>query len=226
MTKKNTTRTRNWTFVCYPESLPDGWIEIIDSWHVPYVISPVHDQDLNPDGTSKKPHHHVLLMFQGIKTYEQVVELIKPLNATIPLICQSTKGLVRYMTHMDNPEKYQYRTEDIIAGAGADLAELLKPSSADRYTMIREMIQFIQDFQIMEFEEIVVYAMENKADTWFPLLCDNSAYIISSVIASKRNRFRDTGCILEGKALIDEGTGEVIQDKSYLYSHKEENEEA
>lgn len=79
----------------------------------------------------------------------------------------------------------------------------------------------------MEFEEIVVYAMENKADTWFPLLCDNSAYIISSVIASKRNRFRDTGFILEGKALIDEDTGEVIQDKSYLFSHKkEENEQA
>lgn len=224
---KQKTRTRNWTFVCYPESLPCDWLEIVDSWHIPYVISPVHDKDLNPDGTIKKPHHHVLLMFQGIKSYDQVVQLIKPLNATIPLICQSTKGLVRYMAHMDNPEKHQYKTEDIIAGAGADLAELLKPSSADRYTMIKEMIQFIQDFQIMEFEEIVVYAMENKADTWFPLLCDNSAYIISSVIASKRNRFRDTGFILEGKALINEETGEVIQDKSYLFSHtKEENEQA
>lgn len=224
MIKKNT-RTRNWTFIFYPESAPANWQEIIDGWHVPYLISPKHDKDLNPDGTPKKEHFHVLLMFQGIKSYEQIVELIEPLNGPIPQVCQSSKGMARYLCHLDNPSKFQYKVEDIIAGGGADVAELLKPSASDRYTMIREMINFIFDNEILEFEEIVIFAMENKFDTWFPLLCDNSAYIISNVIASKRNRLKDSGEILSGKNLIDKYTGEILADKSFLFSHKEEKNE-
>lgn len=224
MSVKNT-RTRNWTFVVYPESMPDNWLAIIDDWHVPYLVSPLHDKDVNPDGSVKKAHYHVLLMFQGLKTFKQISELIAPLNGPIPQICQSSKGMARYLAHLDNPEKYQYKVEDIIAGAGADLNELLKPTSYDRYTMIREMIAFVQDNGITEFEEMVIYAMENRFDSWFPLLCDNSAYIISSVISSKRNRLKDTGTILSGRSLIDSTTGEVIEDKSFLFCHKEKEED-
>ncbi|MBU5670197.1 replication protein [Peptoniphilus sp. MSJ-1] len=224
MTKKNTSRTRNWVFVVYPESLPEGWRDIIDGWHVPYLISPIHDMDKNPDGTVKKPHHHVLLMFSGLKTYQQIVDLIKPLNGPIPIMCQSVKGMARYFAHIDNPEKHQYSVEDIIAGAGADLTELLKPSSGDRYEMIGEMIQFINDNQVMEFEEIVIYAMNNKSSTWFPLLCDNSAYIISSVINSKRNRYKE-GYLLDGCNLINVETGEIASDKSFLYKNNKNDSE-
>ena len=111
------------------------------------MISPVHDKDINPDenNTLKKPHYHVLLMFDSVKTYKQVTEITEEVKATIPQIVHSPKGLARYMTHMDNPEKAQYKTEDIVALNGADLSELLKPSSQDRYSMIREMLQFIND---------------------------------------------------------------------------------
>lgn len=222
MNNKITSRTRNWVFIIYPESLPTDWREIIDGWHVPYLISPLHDKDTNPDGTPKKAHYHVLLMFPGLKSYEQIVALIEPLSGPIPLMCQSVKGMARYFVHMDNAEKYQYSVDDIVAGAGADLQDLLKPSSADRYTMIGEMIDFIQANEIMEFEEIVIYAMKNKSTTWFPLLCDNSAYIISSVITSKRNRYKDTGLVLSGSSLIDKETGEIVEDKSHLFNIKDE----
>src|SRR5699024_11179639 len=52
-------RTRNWTFVVYPESAPEDWREIIDDLHVPWIESPLHDKDVNPDGEIKKPHWHV-----------------------------------------------------------------------------------------------------------------------------------------------------------------------
>src|SRR5690625_6479633 len=89
------------------------------------------------------------------------------------------------MLHLDNPDKAQYDSSDLQAFNGADITELLKPSSADRYSMIADMLQFIDDNQIMEFEDILTYARLKKLDTWFPLLCDNSVYIIDSAIKSR-----------------------------------------
>lgn len=128
------------------------------------------------------------MLFGGVKTYEQVLEVLAPLNCPIPQKCLSLKGAVRYMAHMDNPEKYQYSVSDIHAHGGVDLAELLRPSSSERYALIRDMCLFIRENQIVEFQDLVDYAVAEKFDTWFPLLCDNSAYIIGQYIKSQRLR--------------------------------------
>ena len=191
-------RTRNWAFICYPDSAPDNWQQILDNMHIQWVESPLHDSDLNGDETEKKPHWHVLLMFDSLKSYEQVLEITKQLHATIPQICQSPKGLVRYMAHLDNPEKHQYSTSDIIGHGGVDILELLKPTAAARYYLIREMSKFVIDNGIMYFDQLHEYAMWNRFDDWFPLLCDNSAFIMNMFISKRYHRARD---ILDGYCL-------------------------
>src|SRR5699024_2434671 len=126
-------RTRSWTFILYPESAPKNWKEILDELFIEWVESPLHDKDTNPDGTVKKAHWHILLMFPSVKSYDQVLEITQKLNALAPQKAMSAKGVVRYMLHLDNPEKYQYKKADIKAHGGADLNELLKLSSASRY---------------------------------------------------------------------------------------------
>lgn len=223
MKKDKNQRSRNWSFIIYPESVVENWKEILEKLYLPTVISPLHDKDINPDGSSKKPHYHILLMFRGVKSYNQILEITEQLNATIPQLVHSAKGLVRYMAHLDNPDKAQYEISDIESLGGIDLSELLKPSSQDRYSMIREMLQFINDNQIVEFEDILYYAMNQKFDTWFPLLCDNSAYVIDSAIKSKRNRFEKKGKMLIGDKIVDHLTGEV-EDVPFLQKGKEETE--
>ena len=58
-------RTRNFASIVYPESAPEDWKEILIQQFVPAFISPLHDQDVNPGGEIKKPHYHVILMFDG-----------------------------------------------------------------------------------------------------------------------------------------------------------------
>ena len=65
-------RSRVWTFVCYPESVREGWRDALDDLHIAWAESPLHDKDTNADGSAKKPHWHVLLVFDGKKSYEQV----------------------------------------------------------------------------------------------------------------------------------------------------------
>lgn len=54
MAKRKDDRGRVWAFELYPDSAPENWREIISGWHVPVVVSPLHEFDLNPDGTTKK----------------------------------------------------------------------------------------------------------------------------------------------------------------------------
>uniref|UniRef100_UPI001FD9DA67 Rep family protein n=1 Tax=Staphylococcus sp. GDX8P107P-1 TaxID=2804109 RepID=UPI001FD9DA67 len=53
-------RTRNWTFVIYPESVVSNWRDVLDDEHIQWVESPVHDKDTNPEGEIKKAHIHIL----------------------------------------------------------------------------------------------------------------------------------------------------------------------
>ncbi|PNZ62705.1 replication protein [Staphylococcus casei] len=181
-------RTRNWTFVIYPESVLPNWRDILDDEHIQWVESPLHDKDTNADGEIKKAHIHVLVMYDGVKSYNQILEITEKINATIPQKCGSAKGLVRYMVHMDNPEKYQYLKTDIIGHGGVDIMDMLKPTSGSRYEMFKEMTEFILENDIREYETLWIYAMQNRFDDWFPLLSDNGTFAINNFIKSRRHR--------------------------------------
>lgn len=82
--KKRAPRKDYWLFEFYPDSAPENWREIINSWLVDCLVSPLHDSDVNEDGTPKKPHWHGILFFDSVKSFEQVQELVAPLNGPIP----------------------------------------------------------------------------------------------------------------------------------------------
>lgn len=201
-------RTRNWTFLTYPEGTQKNWRDVLDDLHIPWVESPLHDKDDNADGKQKKPHWHILLLFEGNKSYEQVKEITDKLNATIPQKVASAKGLVRYMAHLDNPEKHQYDRGSIIGHGGVDVVEYLKPTSSTRYQLIKEMMEFVLENNIIELRVLLSHAMTERFDDWFPLLCDNSAYIMGEFIKSCRHGAeRPPSQIVE----VDHETGEMTE---------------
>lgn len=183
-------RTRTWNYIVYPDSAPTDWRDIINSLHVEWVESPLHDKDVLETGEIKKAHWHVLIMFPSVKSFKQANEVAEALNAPAPQQTLSAKGSVRYMLHLDSPDKYQYDKADLKAYGGADVNELLKPTSSERYELIGEMMEFISNNDIVEMKEILDYAYMNRFEDWFPLLCDNSAYIIGEYIKSNRHRSR------------------------------------
>lgn len=200
MATRKESRTRNWTCVVYPDSAPENWIDILTDLHIEFVVSPLHDQDKNADGELKKPHWHVMLMFGGVKSYDQVKEITDMINCPRPERCHNAKAMVRYMAHLDNPDKAQYKVGDIRAYGGVDLQELLRPSSSERYTLIKEMIDYVREENIIELQDLIDYAIKERFDDWFPLLCDNCTYVINQYIKSIRHRV---------KPKVDLRTGEI-----------------
>jgi len=201
-------RARNWTFIVYPESAPANWRSVLDNARVQWIESPLHEGEINPDNeTEKKAHWHVLLLFPGHKSFEQIKEFTNQLNSTIPQVCSNAKGLVRYMAHLDNPEKKQYSTTDIIGHNGADVAGYLKATGAARYELIRDMVRWVRGTQCNELSELVEYAADERFEDWFPLLCDNSAYIMGEYIKSRR--LTPKPVVIRER--VDPETGEIIQ---------------
>lgn len=198
-------RTRNWAFILYPDSAPPDWRDRLDSLHIQWIESPLHDADQNADESQKKPHWHILLLFDGNKSFDQVCSITTMLNAPIPQKCANAKGMVRYMIHLDNPEKHQYSREEIIGHGGADVAEYLRPTSGSRYEMLREMTQFIRDKNIVEYSDFIDYVIEERYDDWFPLLADNSTIYISTYITSRRNKLCKRKTVK-----MDIDTGEIV----------------
>lgn len=188
---KTDARSRLWVFVAYPESLPVNWLEIVAGWHVPCLVSPLHDRDVNPDGLTKKAHYHIVLQFTGNKSYEQIQEMIAPLNATIPQKVNSLKGQVRYFIHYDNPEKAQYRKEDLLPFGGFDPDLYLGKTETIRHVAMREMRQFVIDNCIEYFCDLYDYADKHRPD-WAELLDDSCTFAMSAFVKDFRYKLRDS----------------------------------
>lgn len=182
-------RSNIWAFIIYPDSWPDNWHELISNFHVPCAVSPLHDADLNGDGTEKKPHRHVLINF-GLgkkKSEEQVyVNYCRKLHATLPIAIDSERGYVRYFVHLDNPEKTQYNLDDIITFSGYDLSDAFKPSASRAHQIMNEIKVWILENDIKEFKDLQLEALLH-IDTWAYVLNMYNCFSIYKLLDSNRH---------------------------------------
>lgn len=176
-------KKRNWSFVVYPESLPDDWIEILKLKGLMTAISPLHDLDINPTGEVKKAHYHIILSFGNPTTYNNVLTISKDLNGTIPIPLESVTGMYRYLTHKDNPEKHQYNEQDIILLNGFDPVTLL--SETESFQLLKQCIILISDNNIYQFEDLEFYLLQHDLTDMFNVTI-KYCYFIQQLLASRR----------------------------------------
>ena len=95
-------KSRYWSFIVYPESVKEGWINELEEKGLVFAISPLHDKDVNPTGEKKKEHYHILVEYEGPKTYKSIKEEIcDKIGATIPKKIESLRGYYRHSEALD-----------------------------------------------------------------------------------------------------------------------------
>lgn len=183
-TQKATTkdgRYRQWTIVVYPESAPENWRNLLDGQT--WIESPLHEKDINPDGTLKKPHWHIIISNQGKISYNQAKEIADMLNGASPQFVQNMVGMVRYLAHIDNPEKAQYDPKKII-GHGIDVDKYLQ-NAIDIDNLICEIEEFIDEHKIIEYAKLtrVARMMKEEHPDWHKVISTHTihfkAYVTS-----------------------------------------------
>lgn len=201
-------RTRNWTVIAYPEDLPDDWVDQLDDLHIKWIQSPIHDSDLNADGQPKKPHYHLLLMFEQVKNKKQVADLFGGLygfsdtdsivGVATPQTVSDRCALVRYMAHLDNPSKHQYDVADIVGHNGADPAELLRYSQTETLNMMVAIEEYIEENNITELCDLSQMLRYDHLE-WYTLVATKCTVYFNAFIRSRRHKMQG----------IDPVTGEV-----------------
>lgn len=181
--KTSTSRTRNFATVVYPESAPANWQEILAEQFVPSFISPLHDKDINPTGEPKKPHYHVITMYDSVKTTDQAKELFAKIGGVGCEVIQSIRGYSRYLCHLDNPEKAQYPQESVRSMCGADYSATIGLVT-DKYKAISEMIDYCKANDIFSYSDLLEYCRMERFD-WFRVLCDNGTVVMKEYLKSK-----------------------------------------
>ena len=179
-------RSNKWAFLLYQESAPEHYLDVLENMHIPFVLSPWHDKDINKEtGEFKKAHKHGALYFDSLKSYSQVSELLtNNLNAPAHVEpVMSPKGMYDYFTHAENPEKTLYDINEIQSGCGFELDKFLISNNNDEFLSM--VIDIIEERNFTEFNNLVRYARTEN-----PLLLDliiDKTYFFAKYLDSRRH---------------------------------------
>lgn len=183
-------RSNKWAFLIYKDSTPSNYLDILESLHIPFVLSPWHDKDINKEtGEFKKSHKHGALYFESLKSYSQVSALIKnKLNGPAhvePIM--SPKGMYDYFTHAENLEKTQYDINNIESGCGFELDKFLISNNNDEF--LSSVVDIIEEYDFTEFNNLVKYARD-ESPMLLSIIMDKT-YFFAKYIDSRRHSGRE-----------------------------------
>lgn len=183
-------KARHWTLLVYPDSCPKNWKEILQQTGCEIAISPLHDKDINDEmsDTLKKPHYHVIISYPNTTTYNNVKQLTKELNTTIPKDLKSVKGMYRYFTHMDNPDKYQYDSKEIQLINGFDDNCVTELTYAQKKEIQRQIIKYIQEKNIKYYLDLINQLAEDNLE-WCNVALDNTLLFTAIIKSIKDKNF-------------------------------------
>lgn len=175
-------KKRNWAMVLYPESAPTDWRQKLAETGLQCAISPLHDKDINPDGEPKKAHYHVIMCYSGPTSFNVVKGLTDSLSQPIPQPLEQIRGYYRYLTHKDNPEKYQYEETDIATINGFDIAEFVELTRTEIEKIKKEIIDLIHEHDIYEYADLIdllAYTEGEVAATQFNVASNHTLFFNS-----------------------------------------------
>ena len=179
-------RSNKWAFLIYQESAPENYLGILEEMHIPFVLSPWHDKDVNKEtGEFKKPHKHGVLYFESLKSYTQVSDLLtKKLNTPSHVeVVMSPKGMYDYFIHAENPDKTLYNMDEIESGCGFELEQFLITNNNEQF--LSTVIDIIEEHNFTEFNNLVRYArVENPS--LLNLIIDKT-YFFAKYLDSRRH---------------------------------------
>lgn len=185
-------RYRAWTFILYPGDIPNDldWYVALDDLHIPIAISPMHDMILEGK-PGEKDHYHVILSFDGKKSYDQVWELLlenlskdgQNRGFTRPEYVSCLASYYRYLCHLDNENKVKYDPEGIILLGGFNPHKYI---DEQEHLFLKEMAECIDKMNFTEFDKFDSYCLEKYPDTWYRVLTRHYGYF-QTKIRSKRH---------------------------------------
>lgn len=181
-------RSKHFATVVYPEStLLSSMFEFLGDLKISYLVSPPHDSDLDEQGNLKKAHFHVILVFDSLKSFEQIQSILSSSPSDVQFcgleIVNSFPCYARYLCHLDNPDKAQYDVNDVVA-FGIDYFSIIV-TKADKFISFVSLLDFIESNPDLSFADLCFYARHNNPDMLQAIM--SNSYTVRELLRSSRS---------------------------------------
>ena len=172
--------------ILYPDSSTydtDKIIKALAEEHLTFAVSPIHDRDIEDDGTIKKAHYHLLLSYSSATTLNNIRRWVNACGMPeselhVVRVCASGVGYFRYLTHKDNPEKAQYDDNDIrVFNDSDELFKKFSKTASEKVDDLVHIFQIVDELNTISFHSLIQYLMLNERDL-FKMLTSSSALAI------------------------------------------------
>ena len=190
--KNEKSKARSWAFIVYPESAPENWREILQLTGLQFAISPLHDSDKDPTEEDKKPHWHVIAVWRNTTTGATVRKITESVKAPVPIPLNDMKGYYRYLTHKENPEKFQYDEKDITTINGFNIIDFMEKTKSEVNAHKRFIQRLILELDIIEYAVLMIYLDEQDMYDEYDIASSHT-YFFDKFIASRRNMLKEGG---------------------------------
>lgn len=216
-----TDKARYFTFLLYPESIPENWKMQLEMIGVSMAISPLHDRDKsNVEGQEyKKAHYHVIYVAANPVTTHSVRKRIQRVLgnesvAKVQVIKQSVENMYLYLTHESKDaiakNKYKYDKRDIKLLNNFDIDRYVVLDVEDKDEMLNDVCDMIDDHSLANIRELRRFVKEHGTEYNLP-----SMKIINSVLRSHTGLIRlYFDAVYQerkyGRSYIDKDTGEIL----------------
>jgi hypothetical protein len=206
-------RSRGWACVVYPDSAPTDWVDKLREGHIQTLISPIHDKDKTAEDEPKKPHYHVMAMFDNPVPDSAASAYFAKVGVTAPPeMLKSVKGYARYLIHMDDHDKYPYSDKDIITLSGAVWATVALDDGEAEEKMLDEIEQYLDDTGCTSYRALCAYA-RNERPEWTRVIRRRTIHLsayLKSLGWEHEKAIRENASPKKLRERIDQETGEVV----------------
>lgn len=198
-------RGRIFAFLEYEDSTRPDSVERAKALHVRGFVSPWHDADVRADGSLKKRHRHWILFFDGKKSRAQLDEIraaIMGENFNPKLEDIACAGAyVRYLIHLDDPDKAQYRREDVISLGGADF-EIASAMPGDDASVMGAISAYVVAADITSVNSLIRVCRDEGRRDWLDYI-SRRGYVIGMMIGHNIKRLERIrmGYVLPGDTM-------------------------
>lgn len=215
-----------WSFVVYPESAPDNWLERLKATGMQIAISPLHDKDswnhdspemVNAEtgeiiekgarykiGDRKKAHWHCIAKTDKKTSWREMNALLQNITHC-PYIqkCRSLKGAFEYFLHLNSPEKYQgYFKDEIMKLNGF----AIEPTKYEQGILYDEIVTTIIEQAFTKWTEVCIWY---HGQPEYMLLLSSRPAIITEVLKDNWRRENPDGRVQRVQLVNNETKGKV-----------------
>lgn len=168
MTKE---KSRYFTFLLYPESIPNDWELKLETLGVPIAVSPLHDKDKsNVEGQKyKKPHYHVLYIAKNPVTADSVRWKIKKLlgenSLAMVQVVLNVETTYLYLTHESKDaiakKKHVYDKTDIKLINNFDIDRYVTLDVEEKAELFNVVVSLVRAYTLQNIFDLYDFIDEN-----------------------------------------------------------------